>query len=182
MSWKPLLSPALRTTLQKIAAAYGVSVDALIDAALGKSNLDGATLAAKALAPETIAMLRAIPWPQLPAPSEEPPQLATPPAEASAPAIPPDVVITVDGVHVTCPCVSTHDELRERLVVEVPHLFAPEAPPVVLHRMIGARGIRIDSGETRCKSLDLRDGDAFLTHSVAEPKPSAPAADPPPAA
>ena len=165
MSWKPLLSPALRTTLQKIAAAYGVSVDALIDAALQRrpDSAPGAELAAKALSPETLAELRAIPRPEEPPHEVLPvlPDLAAhelldlaPPAP-----VPPDVVITVDGVHLTCPCVLTHAELRERIAVDIPHMVADETRPLDLH-------LRRDGWSAPVSGkLTLCDGDVILTHA-----------------
>lgn len=165
MSWKPLLSPALRTTLQKIAAAYGVSVDALIDAALRPwpDTAPGAVLAAKALSPETLAELRAIPRP------EEPPHEVLPVLPDLAPhelldlapptPVPPDVVITVDGVHLTCPCVLTHAELRSRIASEIPHLVVDETRPLDLHLL------RDGWRSPVAGRLSLFDGDVLSTHA-----------------
>ncbi len=179
---KALLTPALLATVQKVAAAFGVSVEALLGAALSLPSSPGAALAAKSLAPETITALSALPWLQQPTPPEgQADPLA--PVDAAL-STPPDVVITVDGVHVTCPCTTTRDDLLARLTVEVPHLFAPGAPPVDLHRVIGADCRRLDSREARHTGpLDLHDGDVFLTHGRPKPKPvAAPPAEPPPVA
>ena len=159
---KRLLTPHLLTVLPKIAAAYGVSVEALIAAALGLVGTPGATLAAKALSAETIAALRAIPWPnEVARPGEASPLPILPAAALDAPAAPPalpDVAITVDGVHLTCPCIVSHAELRARIAADIPHLVADDARPLDLHLRRDGWAAPVNGRLTLC------DGDVILTH------------------
>lgn len=169
---KALLTPHLLTILPKVAAAYGVSVDALIAAALGIIGTHASMLAAKALAPETIAALRAIPWPnEVAKPAEAAPlpilpglaahellnfhDLPAPPP--TAPTLP-EVVVFVDGVHLACPCVLTHAELRERIATDIPHLVADATRPLDLHLRRDGWAAPVSGKLTLC------DGDVILTH------------------
>lgn len=163
---KALLTPHLLTTLPKVAAAYGVSVDALIAAALGLTGTPASTLAAKALSAETLAALRALPWQNVVAGQREASPLPILPdlaahelldLPAPAPTLP-EVVVFVDGVHLTCPCILTHAELRERIARDIPHLVADETRPLDLHLRREGWSAPVAGQVTLC------DGDVILTH------------------
>lgn len=157
---RALLSAPLRATLQTIAAAYNVAVEPLIEAALGRPTASGPAAAAKHLSEATLAELRALPWPE-PAPSPPAPLPPTtlPSLAPVGDATPPDVVVTVDGVHLTCPCCLTHAELRARIAADIPHLVADEFRPLDLH-------LRRDGWFAPVAGkIVLGDGDVLLTHA-----------------